>query len=228
MISVLLPTRGRPEALADSIDSLLDNASNQAEVEILLAVDPDESGAYALHDFSPGVHTWVAPQRFGYARLHEYINFLASKAQGEWLMLWNDDARMQTPGWDKIICSHAADSLPQEVLWPLVNHDAGGNLFPVWPKWWADVTGYVSLSPNNDVWVSEIGRRLGVEARVPVQVFHDRADITGGHNDQTFAEGRALMMRGNDSAYDSQVNRVERSRAVRIIRSRMTAEQQSR
>jgi hypothetical protein len=57
-----------------------------------------------------------------------------------------------------------------------------------------------------------------VEGKVPIDIFHDRADITGGHDDQTFKEGRALMGQWNESGYDSQRNRVERSRAVRVLR----------
>jgi hypothetical protein len=202
----------------ESIDSLLDNASAPHVVEILIAVDPDEQRYWRACAFSGG-SVWAAPERFGYARLHEYYNFLASKARGEWLMLWNDDARMRTAGWDDII--HGSAGLqysPMSVLWPQVNHAEGGNLFPVWPRWWADTMGYVSLASNIDVWVSEIARRLGVEQRIPVEIFHDRADVTGGHDDQTFAEGRALMGQGNESGYDSQRNRVERSRAVRVLR----------
>lgn len=133
-------------------------------------------------------------------------------------MLWNDDARMKTECWDDHIHAHSRGGVPREVLWSQVNHDDGGNLFPVWPRLWAQATGYVSRSPNIDVWVSEIGRRLVAETRVPIQIFHDRADITGGHDDQTFKEGRALMGQWNDSGYDSQENRIERSRAVRVIK----------
>jgi hypothetical protein len=221
LISILLPTRCRAESLKESLSSLLVNASDPYGIEILLAVDPDDAGCYTLDDY-PELQVWIAPERFGYARLHEYFNFLARQAEGEWLMLWNDDARMMTPGWDEIIHAHSLDHRPVEVLWPLVNHAAGGNLFPVWPAWWADELGYVSLASNIDVWVSETARRLGVEVRVPIKVFHDRADVTGGHSDQTFAEGRALMGQGNHPAYDNQANRAERSRAVRVLRSKMT------
>jgi hypothetical protein len=44
----------------------------------------------------------------GYDSLHEYYNELASKATGDWLMLWNDDAVMETEGWDEKIGNAAA------------------------------------------------------------------------------------------------------------------------
>jgi hypothetical protein len=156
---------------------------------------------------------WVAPKRYGYSGLHQYVNFLAGQATGEWLMLWNDDSVMETEGWDEII--EAMDN--RYVLWPYVNHDQGGNLFPIWPQFWYEVLGYASMSPNIDVWVSEIARRLGVEVNVPVKIQHDRPDIVGTEPDETHLQGRALMGTGNHPAYDSPANRVERSRAVRVL-----------
>ena len=38
--------------------------------------------------------------RLGYKNLHEYMNALWVQASGEWLMLWNDDALMETKDWD--------------------------------------------------------------------------------------------------------------------------------
>jgi hypothetical protein len=29
--------------------------------------------------------------------------------------------------------------------------------------------------------------------KIPVQILHDRADVTGGHDDLTYAEGRKLL-----------------------------------
>ena len=41
-ISVLLATRGRPEMLDKSIDSLLSNISNTDNIEIMLGIDNDD------------------------------------------------------------------------------------------------------------------------------------------------------------------------------------------
>lgn len=221
MISVLLPTRGRVRQLQESMESLLFLAEAAWDVEIMLAVDPDdEATLYAMeYEEQPEqLHVWYAPERYGYKGLHHYINELAGRAHGEWLMLWNDDARMMTEDWDTIIEeAQRTVTPPGGVLWMMANHDQGGNLFPVWPRAWHTLMGYTSASPNNDVWISEIGRRLGVERRIPVRVFHDRADITGNNLDDTFNEGRAQMGQGNDDGYDSMANRLARSRAVRRI-----------
>ena len=41
--------------------------------------------------------------RLGWTVLHEYYNFLASNIDSEWYFIWNDDAFMQTQGWDQEI-----------------------------------------------------------------------------------------------------------------------------
>lgn len=216
MISVFLPTRARSNAFMMSTASLIGNASQPDELEILAAMDPDDDiAAYELDFLAPQVRAWVAPQRFGYARLHEYVNFLAGVARGDLFMLWNDDAEMITRGWDAVV-TKAAEDRPG-VLWMQANHDEGGNLFPVWPRSWYKVMGYVSRSPNIDVWISELGRRLGRETQVPVRLLHHRPDVTGTPADETFREGRAVMGPLNDPEYDSQANRVARTRAVRAI-----------
>lgn len=219
MISVLLPSRGRLSSLLASVTSLLALAAEPDGVEVLVAGDPDDvesiPAGWLVHGEPHQVMAWIAPRRYGYFGMHRYVNFLASQASGDWLMLWNDDARMMTAGWDGAVHSLA----PEAVLWPTANHAEGGNLFPVWPKAWVDAVGYVSRSPNCDVWVSEIGRRLGREVRIGVHVLHDRADVTGGHDDQTYAEGRALMGAGNDPVYDSRENRLARAHDIRVLRS---------
>lgn len=185
MISVLLPSRGRPKALADSIDSLLGHAHRSGGVEVLIAADPDDPATIeADHPWQATV--WTAPERYGYHRLHEYVNRLAALAEGEWLMLWNDDARMRTEGWDAVIHDQ-----PAGVLWPHSNDIATCNTFPIWAAAWTEHLGHVSLSPHCDSWIQYLGQTLDRHERIAVDILHDRADLTGGHDDQTRAESLA-------------------------------------
>lgn len=217
MISVLCPSRGRPESLAASVASLIALASDQAAVEVLVGADPDDpqtAGRDWTAEWEAGrnIESWTAPERYGYAQLHLYYNHLAAMARGEWLLLWNDDAQMLTGDWDKVISEQAPG-----VLWPGSNQ--GQYYFPAWPKAWSDAWGHVSLSPNVDVWLSEVGARLGLASPVPVEILHDRKDITGGHDDQTYAEGRAVMgAYSNHPDYSSPANREARIRDAIAVR----------
>jgi hypothetical protein len=185
LISVLLPSRGRPKALVDSIDSLLNHAERPGGIEILIAADPDDP-ATARADIPWQATVWTAPERYGYDRLHEYVNRLANRATGDWLMLWNDDARMLTEHWDTLVAEH-----PPAALWPHSNDVPGCNTFPLWPRTWTQTLGHVSLSPHCDSWIQHLGTELGLHPRVDIEILHDRADLTGGHDDQTRAESLA-------------------------------------
>jgi hypothetical protein len=185
LISVLLPSRGRPGALADTVAGLLELASRPEDVQVLVAADPDDTDT--ISTVLPEQATiWTAPERYGYPRLHEYVNALAEQAAGAWLWLWNDDARILTPGWDMQVAGAR-----QAVLWPHSNDIASCNTFPIWPRAWTDHLGHVSLSPHCDSWIQYLGQTLDRHDRVDIDVLHDRADLTGGHNDQTRAESLA-------------------------------------
>ena len=222
MISVLTPSRGRASSLRDSVFAIIDHAASRDAVEVLVALDPDDEDAETaryLTEGVPQVRYWTAPERYGYMQLHRYYNHLATMARGDWLMIWNDDARMLTQGWDDIV--HAQ---PPGVLWLTANHAPGGNFFPAFPKAWADAWGHVSLVANIDVWVSEVGARAGRQRKIPVEVYHDRFDVTGNseHDDATYREGRVAMgLYSNHPDYDSPANREARIRDAIAVRRLM-------
>jgi hypothetical protein len=189
VISVLIPSRRRDLALAASIESLAILAAGPARLEVLVAADPDDYSTVVTAG-ACGARGWTMPERYGYQRLHEYYNHLAAIASGGWLLLWNDDTRMLTPGWDHAIEAQPCDA----VLWPHARgHDPLSNPFPAWPAWWTRATGRVSPVMHPDTHIQGIGRALGKVRRIGVEISHDRPDITGRPADQTYAEGRGLL-----------------------------------
>lgn len=215
VISILLPSRGRPGPLAESIATLRTLAADPDGLQVLVAADPDDPAtARAALDMSAVV--WVAPLRYGYANLHKYVNRLATMAHGKWLMLWNDDARMLTEGWDAVV----TDQQPG-VLWPHSNDLPGCNTFPIWPAAWTTALGHVSLSPHCDSWIQHLGDTLGLQRRIPVTVLHDRADLTGGHDDATRAESAAGY---RTTEFYSPAMQQARRDDVRALRRMLTPE----
>ena len=115
VISIILPTRGRTDgALQDSIKSLLENATNPELIEVMLGVDDDdkESLDWVNNEAADFVKTWGCAckakvfQPLGYEQLNVYVNLLCHSSTGNWLFLWNDDALMQTKGWDEVVRSY--------------------------------------------------------------------------------------------------------------------------
>ena len=170
VVSVLCPTRERPVQLEASITGMLDLAAAPHEVEILVAADPDDHSPLSL----PWQATvWTAPRRYGYEHLEAYYNELAAIATGEWLFIWNDDATMETPGWDAII----RDS-PPGFLWAKPSNPAAEawmpSEFPVIPAaWYAHLGGCPHHSI--DMWFGRIGLATDTGIHIPVTIVHQVA-----------------------------------------------------
>lgn len=188
VITALLPSRGRSDGpLQASIYSLWAAAADSTRVEILVAIDDDDDlTAKACEDI--GVR-FIRTPRYGYSALNEYFNRLADIASGEWLMLWNDDARMETIDWDNVL-----DGTPEEVLiadpW-VEGHSPDLCTFPILRRHVLHKAGgvYSPVTCHCDTWWQDIGRRLGVLKPVEIRIDHQRSDLRPGmHADQTRAE----------------------------------------
>lgn len=186
-ISVVFTSRGRPVDLVRTTDELKERAHRPDAIEIIVAVDPDDDAT--LKATLPWwLELWVAPERYGYTGLHRYLNHLAVMASGTWLQWWNDDMRMLTEHWDDVVTEHRP-----AILWPYANHVEHANIVPAWPKAWSDAMGHVSPTSHMDTYLQYLGGALDRHDRVEIRVLHDRADVTGNHDDQTYAEGRKLL-----------------------------------
>ncbi|MDA7807214.1 hypothetical protein N8955_00620 [bacterium] len=202
VISIILPTRGRVTsgALEKSLLSLLDTAQNPGRIEIMLGVDEDDQetldwleakGKEFVAPYNCGLKAKVF-KPLGYKQLHMYVNLLSHASSGEWLFLWNDDALMQTAGWDLEVDTHNGQF---RLLAPSDNHDHPFAIFPLIPMDWFTLVDCWSMNSQNDTWVSQIAKMNNIFTRCEFTVLHDRADLTGGNDDKTFADRE--YMEGN-------------------------------
>lgn len=219
-ISILLPTRKRTEAVVKSIGSLLANAKNPEAIEILIAYDndDDESREFFSNTWFPfleqaGSQTKVfETERFGYLRLYKYVNFLAEQAQGDWIMFWNDDALMLTEHWDEFITKE--DGWFGLLRMPCVTMNHPFALFPIVPREWVDFFGMVSPVNHSDWWIYNVTVPVGRMKNIPVEVYHDRADVTGGNNDETFRE-QSYAADGKDPTNPEDYSHPQRQQDLR-------------
>ena len=151
----MCPTRKRPKGCIRTCDFLFENAAHPDLVEILLMFDDDDQSSYEEvknhYEGNDNVKLFVS-ERYGYKHLHKYYNFLAEKAQGKWLFLWNDDAMIGTKPWDMVPMQYGDDL---KVI-ACAQDRPGTCLFPVFPKKWVDITGRVSNNCSNDTWVQDV------------------------------------------------------------------------
>jgi hypothetical protein len=190
-IAILLATRGRQEPLMRSLQSLVDLADNAKRIQFMLAFDRDD--AVGLDYFVSTVQPWMDQQGLryhaevfepmGYINLHKYNNAMAAKTASDWLVIWNDDAVMETQGWDTVIASYTGQF---QLLAFHTHRDHPYSIFPIVPRAWFDLLGYISPHPTQDGWVSQQAYMLDIWQRIPVNVLHDRYDLTGNNADETF------------------------------------------
>lgn len=203
-ISVLLPTRDRTNILKKSIASLMETADDPSRIEIILGLDSDD--VTTLEYLKDDIAAYLKPfgmeckaqvfQPMGYENLHTYVNTLASVATGDWLFFWNDDGIMLTDSWDSNIEKYNGQF---KLLAPKDNHNGHPYaIFPIVPADWFKLMDHLSQNAQNDAWLSHIAYMLDIFERVPeIEFLHDRADLTGNNNDETFK--RRKYMEGNPS-----------------------------
>jgi hypothetical protein len=213
-LAVLLPTRARTEALSRSIKSLIDLADNYQQIQIMLAFDRDDTVGqeYFKATLQPyldsvgAVYTAMLFDPLGYIRLNVYNNRLVEKTDSDWIVVWNDDAVMETQGWDTEILKYNGDF---KLLAFHTHNDHPYSIFPILPRKWYDLLGYISPHPTQDGWLSQQAYLLDIWERIPVWVKHDRFDLTGNNHDNTFKQRAMLEGRPDDPNDFHSVNMIE-------------------
>lgn len=201
-IAVLLPTRGRTAALDRSLVGLLEKADDLDSIQVLLGLDSDDAVgiAHFQDELQPklddmGVnYTAMIFEPLGYSRLHDYVNTLAKNSSADWMFFWNDDAVMETQGWDTEICKYTGQF---KLLAVHTHHDHPYSIFPIVPREWLDLIGHLSLHSMNDAWLSQNAYCVDIYQRINVHVLHDRADLTGNNLDATYKQRE--LLEGNPS-----------------------------
>ena len=201
-VAILLPTRGRTEMLERSLKTLIGLADTPSKIQLILGLDNDD--ATGIKHFTDVIQPWLDTtdveysaltfDPLGYGRLNQYINKLADNADADWFFFWNDDAVMETKGWDNIIASYTGQF---KLLSVHTHNDHPYSIFPVVPKAWYTTLGHLSQHQMNDAWLSQIAYKLDIYERIPVWATHDRLDLTGNNNDTTYKA--RIMYEGNPS-----------------------------
>jgi hypothetical protein len=186
VISVIFPTRKRPDWLRQAVHSLVSLADDPARVEVLVACDPDDPETQAL--VVPGLKVWTAPERYGYVGTHHYMNALALQAKGEWLMLWCDQAEMLTQGWDTVVERQAPG-----VWYPDASPEFPFDITPAWPKAWTTAIGHVAPYNHIDTYIQRLGESVNRHALLPIRMIHRVSNVNGVAEDDTHREGRGPL-----------------------------------
>lgn len=184
LISVLTATRGRPAKLLEAINSCLDLAEDKTLLEFIFKVDNDDAQTIdTLEDWdSPPQHPKstkiISSRGNGYKDLHLFYNQMAEKASGDWLMFFNDDAKIITQGWDKIILNIVLKPAYPGIFNTCVLFPPSGSAFFWMRRNLFKLLGHMSMDHYVDAWVDDVVHMAGVGMGVPIEILHQKDNHT--------------------------------------------------
>jgi hypothetical protein len=202
-IAVMIPTRGRTTALEKSVHSVVKLAADPRRLQLLFAFDNDDDTGlpYFCEHLQPwldsqGVeYTALSLERMGYQRLNVYYNELAKHADADWLMCWGDDSIIDTNHWDQTVLAYQGQF---KLLKVHTHKEHPYSIFPIWPREWYELFGWVSRHQMVDAELSQMAYMLDLVEIIDVNVTHDRADLTNNNNDET--QKAKIIFEGNPSS----------------------------
>lgn len=185
-ISILCPTRGRPEMARRMAESAVATASDTRGLEILFYLNEDDP---QVMDYRHGPYTVFIMGKDGptsYA-----WNELAKRAAGDILMLMGDDAVFKTAGWDVLLRDRVKNGLPH--VYQLHDHapvavlsfDDGrsplseGHPHPAITRAVYNRLGYLACPMFRhfyvDTWLVELAKEAGIFHYIAdMKVLHDK------------------------------------------------------
>lgn len=193
MISILCPTRGRPESFAAMVDSAYRNADNPGELEVRAYLDDDDPQR-SRYITAPtfGVFLFTCGPRLV---LSEAWNQCYEDARGDIFMHGADDIRFRTRGWDTIV-EQTFKHFPDRIA--LIHGDDGGDhpqdlaTHGFLHRRWVDAVGHFLPpyfdSDMNDVWLTAVADELGRRVLVPIVTEHMHPNWQKGEIDVTHRE----------------------------------------
>jgi len=167
MISVVCPSRGRPELAKRMVDSLL--KSPGVPVEILIYLNEDDPKLQSYKDLLDPQHYEVGVDR---SPVYSW-NELAKKAKHDIVFLMGDDAVVETPNWGQRIVNEF-NKYPDKLV--LVSPKAGTLSKSKCPhfflhKNWINTVGYfVPIFFHHhyiDFWVRDLAKAIGRYIHLP-------------------------------------------------------------
>ena len=200
LVSVLIPTRGRPEKLKQAISSVRDTALNPQRIEFLLRVDDDDEATLGVLDtLGPDVKALIGPRGQGYLDIHHHLHAMTQQAKGRWLFVFNDDSIMMTKQWDKFLDVRIVDGDRLEDLgdtgyvwdddiWLLIPYALGrpeSSEFFVVSRHTYNILGHLGNNMGVDQWLEQVFNLIDRKRRVSILIEHND-DV----KDKTYQEGR--------------------------------------
>lgn len=99
LVSLLLPTRARPALALRLFDSIQERTRHLDRVEVVLYVDEDDLPSHSLNHDAFKVKVIIGPR----LSMGGYNTACLANADGQIIILINDDMVIRTSGWDEVV-----------------------------------------------------------------------------------------------------------------------------
>ena len=192
IISLLCPTRGRPDRVCVMLESIIKTTERLENVEILFYIDSDDD---KKDDYIASINNLLNKYNNPFKRVLPHIgepmsvskswNIIAEKCEGDILVMANDDEVWITKGWDRRL-NEEADKFPDDIYCIYFDdgyiHDEGCS-FPMVSRKWYETLGY--FTPGifkflaNDTWIEYIARHINRLHYVPDVLVEHRHHLYG-------------------------------------------------
>jgi len=177
-IAVMLPTRGGNDSLTNSMQSIIATAADLDRVFFVFALDRDDTTG--IEYFQNTMTEWLDAKdinysailfnRLGYTAINEYYNHMAQQVSADWYFIWNDDAVMNTKAWDDVIRQYNGEF---KLLKVHTHRDHPYSIFPIVPRKWLELLGYLSCHQMIDAELSQNAYVLDIMKIIEIDVTHD-------------------------------------------------------
>ena len=228
MISLLLPTRKRPDRLTQTIHSIVDTATVTPEI-LCYVSDCDNFYDHEIQLAQEMIDIWVHVRfvRGPRVTMSDLWNALIPHAKGDIFMLCADDVIFRTPGWDVKI-EKAFAAVPDKILLAYAD-DGGPNgknfaSLPFVSRRWVETVGYFTgpgfSADFSDTWPNDVADMIGRKKYVDVLIEHMHYIWSKAEQDQTYKENQERWHRDRpDKLYAERLP--ERMRDAEKLRAAM-------
>jgi GT2 family glycosyltransferase len=191
-LSLLCPTRGRPDRAGEFVDSVFATAIHPDRIGILLYVDDDDPARKDYEQaFSKraGVKLFIGPA----IGVPQAVNRLLKHTDAEILLTANDDQVYIDKGWDIRIDTEAA-ARPDGVYCLWFNDGWESHnfcTFPIVSRRWVETLGYLQFPFFEhffaDAWIWMLAKSVGRAVYIPdVLVEHRHWKTEKAERDETY------------------------------------------
>lgn len=195
MISLLLPTRQRPNQLKRLVDSVNATAAHPELIELVTYTDDDDPSYDALELDIDWVRVQGNRHIDGLVNLSAMWNRCYEASSGDIVMHCGDDIVFRTPDWDTIVYE-AFDAVPDKILFAFGRdgiQDANNfGTHGLLHRKWVETVGFLFpplfSSDYNDTFLNFVAKSIGRHREIDIYTEHMHFCAGKANIDQNTAE----------------------------------------